>query len=202
MPSLSARDRRAFLLGLAVLVPPILYLWGVRPYTAALAETRGRVTAGRAALARERALLALAPQSAALRTALDSVLRASEARLFGARDDGIAAAELGTYLGELARGNQVWLQAANARGAQVSPTGVRTLAVDIRAESDFQGIVTFLRALEGGEKLVRVDQLTLVPVADTTTSHRALQLRATVIGYALGDPPRPAPAKPARPNRR
>jgi hypothetical protein len=200
--TLSPRDWRAVLLGMAVLLPPLLYLWGVRPYAAALADARNRLAVAQTALARERALLAFAPQSGALRSALDSVLRAAEAQAFSARDDGIAAAGLGAYVAKLAQGHEVWLQATTAREAVVSRSGVRTLAVDVRAESDIQGIAAFLRALEAGDKLVHVAQLSLVPAADTSTSARALQLRATLLGYALGAPPAAAPATPGRRGRR
>lgn len=186
---LSTRDRRAILLGLAVLVPPLLYIGGIRPYTAAVAEYRDRLATDRLALARERALLALAPQSATLQQALDSVIAGAQARLFGAHDDGIAGAALASYLTGLAREHQVWLRAADAGEIDVSTGGVRSLPVEIRAESDIDGILGFLRAVEHGPKMLRVDRLAISAAGDTSVSARALELRATVTGYALRGTP-------------
>lgn len=198
MRPLSSRDRRALGLGLIMLVPALLYVWGAKPYTAALADARSRLAANRDALARDLALVELAPKSDVFRIALDSVLRQTETRLFDADDDGIAAAELGAYVAELARTNDVWIQAVTARDATVSSRGVRTLAVDIRAESDFQGFVAFLSALEHGDRLTKVSQLSLVPATDTSVSSHALQLRATIEGYAPGEAPSAVPAATVR----
>lgn len=187
--SFSGRDRRAVLVGAILLLPPLLYRVAIRPYIDALAETRDRTVSEQRALARERALLALAPRRNTIQHALDSVVTASEARLFNAPDAGIAAAELGAYLSQLARQHNVWLRAADPRDSKVSPQGVRTLPVDIRAESDFEGIRSFLHAMERGDKLLRIDQLTLIPGTDTSSARPVLELRATITGYALGAAP-------------
>jgi hypothetical protein len=200
--SFSGRDRRAVLLGTILLLPPALYRFAVRPYMDALAETRDRTVSERSALARERALLALAPRRDTIQHALDSVVTASEARLFNAPDAGIATAELGAYLSQLARQHNVWLRAADPRDSKVSPQGVRTLPIDIRAESDFEGLRSFLHAMERGDKLVRVDQLIIAPGTDTSSARPVLELRATITGYALGAAPpqvRPTGTPAARP---
>jgi type II secretory pathway component PulM len=54
---LAPRDRRAILLGLAVMVVAASYVLGVRPYREALAGVRDRVQAERELLTRELALL-------------------------------------------------------------------------------------------------------------------------------------------------
>ena len=41
----------------------------------------------------------------------------------------------------------------------VTPDGLRPLRVELRAESDFQGVLDFLDALERGEKIVVVERL-------------------------------------------
>lgn len=192
--TLSGRDRRALLLGLAMLALALLYRVAVKPYAEALADTRDRAAIEGRALAREQALLSLAPRQDAIRRTLDSVVSASRDRLFGAADDGIAAAEVGTYLTTLARSHNVWLRAAEPRDSKTSPSGVRALPVDIHAESDFEGVRSFLHALERGTKLLRVDHLTITPGADSSAARPVMQLRATVTGYALRNMPVPAPA--------
>jgi hypothetical protein len=189
--TMSRRDRRALFLGAAVLAPALLYIGAVKPFVGALGDARDRLAVEREALGRERALLSLAPGSDSLRTAVDSVVRVHRARLFEARDDGIAGAEFAAYLEQLARRSNVWLQEADARGAKLSPSGVRALTVVIRAESDYEGILTLLRNLETGRKLVRVERMQLAPGAlpNDHESPRALTLRATLVGYALQEQP-------------
>ena len=55
MPTLNQKDLRAVLLGLAILVPSLGWIWGVRPLRAALAETNDRIVTERDALSREQA---------------------------------------------------------------------------------------------------------------------------------------------------
>ena len=50
---LASRDRRAVLLGLAVTLPVLLFVGAVKPYFAALNETRDRIAAERRLLESE-----------------------------------------------------------------------------------------------------------------------------------------------------
>ena len=191
--SFSSRDRRAVFWGVAVLAPALLYQGTVK-YIDALRDIRARVTNERSALARERALLALAPRQGTMQHALDSVVSASREQLFDAPDDGIAAAEVGAYLARVARKHNVWLRAADPRESKAPLSGIRALPVDIQAESDFEGLRSFLQAMEQGPKLLRVDGLNITPGTDTSASRPVLQLRAVVTGYALRSATAGAPA--------
>ena len=197
---MNARDRRALRLGLFVLAPALLWVWGVQPYRAALAEARDGLAVQREALAREQALLAGDGRVAALRLAADSAADASRPRLFQARDDLLASAELAGYLARAARANDVLLQEADTRPATVASSGLRTLQVEIRAESDLEGFLGFLQALEHGERLVRVERLTIARPGDADADEgdvEVLTLSATVLGYALA--PDSAAASPSAP---
>ena len=182
------RDRRALRLGLVVLVPALLWVWGVQPYRDALADARLRLAAQRQELAREEALLGGGPRAAELRLAADSAADALTPRLFAARDDLLGSAQLAAHLARAARANEVLLQEAETRPASLSAAGVRTLQVEIRAESDLEGLLGFLQALEQGERLVRVERLSIArpggAEADENPVER-LTLSATVLGYAL-----------------
>jgi hypothetical protein len=72
----------------------------------------------------------------------------------------------------------------------VSPEGIRTLRVEIRAESDIQGIVKFLQTLEGGTKLVRVDRLEIsrTPSLEDKNGFETLGIAATISGFAFAAP--------------
>src|SRR5581483_3969510 len=91
----------------------------------------------------------------------DSAMRVMRPRLFEGKDDVMASAELASYLGEVAQRVRVWLQDASTRPATPAAQGggVRSLHVEIRAESDLQGALMFLQALELGDKLIRIDRL-------------------------------------------
>jgi hypothetical protein len=127
----------------------------------------------------------------------DSAMRAMQPRLFEGKDDVMASAELAAYVGDLARGARVWLQDAGTRPATAAGDGVRTLRVEIRAESDLLGTLMFLQALGRGEKLVRVDRLDISKSArGDEKDAEALSIVATISGFAIGESSVPAPAKP------
>jgi hypothetical protein len=186
--TMSVRDRRAVLLGVIVLLPGLLGIWAVRPYLAALSDARDQLATERATLARERAAIATAQQNPQLQHIADSAMRAMRPRLFEGKDDVMASAELASYLGEVAHNARVWLQDAGTRPATTTGDGVRTLRVEIRAESDLLGTLLFLQALERGEKLVRVDRMDISrsPRADAKEGE-TLSIAATISGFAVSD---------------
>jgi type II secretion system (T2SS) protein M len=193
---MSPRDRRAVLLGAVLLAPALFYIWGIKPYIAALDDTRQQLAIERDALSRERAAIAAARKNPELQHLADSAMRAMTPRLFEGRDDVMASAELASFLGEMARTRHVWLQDAATRPAVLSPSGVRTLRVEIRAESDLQGVLSLLQALETGPKLVRVERLDLSrqPNRSEEGGAETLALSATISGFAIPAEPIAAPA--------
>jgi hypothetical protein len=79
------------------------------------------------------------------------------------------------------------MEDANTRPSAASPEGIRTLRVEVRAESDIQGITTFLHNLEAGQKLVRVDRLEIsrVPGLEDKNGFETLSIAATIAGFAF-----------------
>lgn len=186
--SLSGRERRTVIAGGLVAGAGLLFVWGVRPYLAALADAREALAIESAALARERAAVASARQNPRLLQLTDSAMRAARPRLFEGKDDVMASAELASYLGDVAKRTRVWLQDAATRPAAAEPDGTRELHVEMRAESDLLGTLLFLQALERGEKLLRVDRLDLVRsqrLGDPDAE--AIAITATISGFAAGD---------------
>jgi hypothetical protein len=186
--SMNERDRRAVAIGVLVLLPFALFLWGVRPFRAALSDARDQLETERATLARERAALAAATRNPQMQHVADSVMRGMRPRLFEGKDDVMASSELAGYLGDVAERSRVWLQDAGTRPAGAAVDGIRTLHVEIRAESDIGGALLFLQNLENGEKLVRVDRI------DVSRTRRAdqqdsetLSIVATLSGFAATD---------------
>lgn len=192
---MSTRDRRALTLGAAILLPALFYVWGVKPYAAALTDSRQRLSIERETLARERAAVSAAHRNPALQHVADSAMRVTAPRLFAGRDDVMASAELASYLGDVARRHHVWLQDASTRPAATADGGVRTLHVEVRAESDLQGILEFLQALENGGKLVRVDRVDISrqPSRSDENGAETLALSATIAGFAIPGEQRSTP---------
>jgi hypothetical protein len=188
-PGLSAKDRRTLLIGVAVLIPVALYRFGFVPYRASLADMRDRLTTEREALSRERGAVLTAQRNPALQQMTDSALHAMEPRLFEGTDDVIASSGLAAYVGDVARGHHVWVQDAATRTTTSTTTGVRTLHVDIRGESDLRGILSFLDALEHGDKLIRIERLDVSRGLSGAGNEQAetLTIAATVAGYAMGN---------------
>ena len=186
--ALQPRDRRAVTLGAAVLIPALLFIWGLRPYLAALDDARQELAAQRDALAREEAALASARDNPRLRQVADSAMRAMQPRLFQGRDDVMASALLASYVGDVAQRSRVWLEDASTRPSPVAKGGVRALQVEIRAESDLRGTLRFLQALERGQKLVRIDRLDVTRAPGSADDGmETLSITATISGFALAD---------------
>ncbi len=186
--SMNQRDRRAVVVGTLVLLPFLVFLWGVRPFRAALTDARDQLETERATLARERAALAMATRNPQLQHVADSVMRGMRPRLFEGKDDVMASSELAGYLGDVAQRSRVWLQDAGTRPAPPAVDGIRTLHVEIRAESDINGALLFLQNLENGEKLVRVDR---IDISRTRRSDQqdseTLSIVAMISGFAAAD---------------
>lgn len=200
--SLSARDRRAVLLGLAVLAPALLFIGIVRPYRAALADLRDRTAAELALLEREEALLASA---AALPASVqDAQARARRAAdlLVRAPNVPLAEAEVTTMLETIASLSRVLLQemrAVEARGVRAavdSTASIRPLRLSLRGESDLEGVLTFLQRIETNPMLLRIVELTIEPVyegdPDARVATGVVQLAVIIEAFAPADIDRPA----------
>jgi hypothetical protein len=184
---MSGRERRTIVLGAGVVLAGFALIWG-RMYRDALAAARDELATERATLARERAAVSTARHNPQLQHIADSAMRAMRPRLFEGKDDVMASAELASYVGDVAQRARVWLQDAGTRRASPAAEGVRTLRVEIRAESDLQGALLFLQGLERGDKLVRIDRLDISHSARSDEKDaEVLSIAATISGFAVSD---------------
>lgn len=181
--AMSDRDRRAIKLGALVLVPGLLYVAAVKPYFAALADTRDRVEAERRLLDRE---LALLQQKNSLPGELSTAKRnaqRAENRLVAAPNVTLAETELTELIEKIGGLSRVLLKEVRnvptPRG-YVDPEGVQTVRLAIRGESDLEGVLTYLQRIEQSPLLLRIHELSLEPAP----------------------PPRAEPAQRGRPPRR
>lgn len=164
---LAPGDRRAVLLGLGVMVSAVVIIFGVRPSYRALTDAQERLAVERGLLAREIQLL---ESAAVLPKHIEEALRKTAAvdlRLLEAPSRILAEGQLTDLLESSAVLSRVLLREiesiAPARGEE-PPPGTETLRLSVSGESDLEGVLTFLDALESGLLLIRVTGLALEPV--------------------------------------
>jgi hypothetical protein len=199
MPTLAPSEVRTVSIAGIAIVLSLSYVFGIKPYRAALANARASLESERNNLVKERIQVASAKNNPLLIQAVDSAMKAFAPRLFDAGSEVAATADLTTYVAGLARDNHVFITGSQTQKPVVSPSGVRTLRADIHAESDLRGILGFLEAVDHGDRLVTVERWELQrPAAAEDNDVETLTLNMTVNGFMVGDPPQPA-AKPGAP---
>lgn len=186
--SMNTRDRRALMLGLAILGPALGFIWGVKPLLASFSRTRDQIFEQRQLLAQEKAAVGAAQRNPGLKRVADSAMQAMQPRLFEGKDDVMASAELVSHINEVAQRSDLLLQSAATRPAEIV-NGIRSLRVEVRGESDLRGILTFLQSLESGEKLLRVDRIDISRsnAASDVEGVEPLSVSAAIVGYAIPD---------------
>ena len=188
-PRLTARDRRVLRLGLWIVVPSLVFGLVLKPFWAIRSDVVARLAAERALLGRETALLSqVGLFTSELNGAGQSLLNAAP-KLFSGDDPVAASSVLANYVGEQAARHRVFVQRAETQTPGPAGTGVGALQVEVRAVGDLNGIMSFLYALEHGEKLVQMEVITLTradriggtPGAD----EEAISLVAIIRGFVL-----------------
>ena len=183
---MTARNRRALLLGAGTVAAAFLVL-RVAPWAgrAALAW-RGRVAEQREALVRERDLLAAEPVlKDSLARALSEVV-ALAPRLAAVGSAAEASASLASLV-SLTAGRH-GLKVVRMDPLPDSTAGVFTcVVVHAELEGDVRGLVQMLRALEAGDPLLTVVTLSVdapAPGASRNTAE-SLHIALTIAGYSL-----------------
>jgi len=189
--ALNSRDRRALLIGALLLLPPLLWIGVVRPWMGAVAETRETILQEEELLARERSLLIRGPSLPADLTEARLTLRRKEARLLQSANAALAEATIAKTIEEMARANNTLL--LEVRGTvrpanEPTPPGLLPLRLNVRVESDFQGLLGFLHAMETDPLLIR-----LIGFSMERREGGTMTLAAVIEAYA---PVEPSPEEP------
>jgi Type II secretion system (T2SS), protein M len=187
---LSDRDRRALLMGVAVIVPVLLWVGAVRPWRNALLDVRERVASERSLLAREQALVAntddMPDQLRAAAAGTERALR----RLVDAPNLTAAEAEVTDYIEASASKSRVLLE--EIRGVvpgrrESHPAGIQPIRLAVSGESDLNGVANLLRRVEEGTMLLRVNELSIEPKVERSASagsrSNTTASRSTPTGY-------------------
>jgi hypothetical protein len=187
---LGARDRRAVILGVLTLLPALGFALVVQPYRRARAELRDRVAEQRGLLARELALVVAAHRLPGELKDAARALANLRPRFLPGRDPLSATAGLVSAVGDEARRHNVLLESIESRAAESAGAGLVAVRVEVRGRSDLEGVLGWIRSLETGARLLRIDGLTVgrtdagaeVDSLDTET----LLVAAVIRGYVLG----------------
>ena len=187
--SLHPGDRRAVAIGGALLLASLLTVYGLMPYLRSLDAAKAALAMERNLLQRETALLAQSRGFEVRFSAAELTLMEEAPRLFGG-DAIVATAALATHVVRTAAASRVVVRRAEPSEA-VFDEGLLALRVSVSAVSDFEGLLGFIHALERGDKLVRVEALSITTsrrIAGTrqeAVDEEVLGLVATVVGYGI-----------------
>jgi hypothetical protein len=190
--SLSTRDRRALKWGLGIAAAAVAFAFVVKPYIRALRETRDELAVQLGLLAREREVINASSKLPTALQASQTALDQQSQPLFDAPDELSATSDLSDKITEAAVANRVLIQQVETRKAEALSDGVVGLAVDVRAEGDFEGVMRFLNSLERGDKLIRVSSLTLTrvdrPATNGVQGVEVVSIAGTFTGYGAFSP--------------
>jgi hypothetical protein len=164
LSNLAPGDRRALLIGAALAAPMALWMLVAAPYLHAVQETHSKLERSRDLLVREQRLLAGARQYPAALAQGKARLAIVGDRLFEGQAEGMAGAALASYLRQHARASSVRISELKSAPADSTANGLTAVSLQVSGESDLEGVLTFLRSLESGPKLVHVEQLEIESV--------------------------------------
>jgi hypothetical protein len=153
-------------MGLAVTLPILAWMGVVRPYLSAMDDVKDRIELERELLVREMALIERGPLlPEAIR---EAEVRAGqfEGRMLRASSGVLAEAELTRLLEAAALESRVLLEQIRSgdmdRGEE-PPPGLSLVRLHVSGESDLEGIMAFLAAMERSHVLLRIRGLALEP---------------------------------------
>lgn len=161
--SLNARDRRALLAGALLLGPIGLWRFVVAPGAAQLSELRSEVAVERDLLARERGLLAASSGNRQRSENLVGALVTYAPRIFSIKE------MPEEYVRRIADESNVVLHQvvrlpendSSSEGRPTAEASVRPISLRVFGESDLEGVLSLLAALQTEERLLVVEELEL-----------------------------------------
>jgi hypothetical protein len=188
---LPARDLRALLLGLCVVVPILALRYAAIPFVTTWLRGEAQIRAERQLFAREISAIANQSGNEEARRAASGQVAAGYRRLFEADQPNLGAAEALAFIDSVAHENRVDVQQSSTRGT--APAGARLtgLTVDFSGASDLQGVVGFLRTLENGPMLVHVPAFAIEALSDQQPGQpQVLSLKTVIeVFFVTGTPP-------------
>ena len=193
---LQPRDRRALRGGAWILLLSLSVMLVIKPYASVLLANRAMLQTDRDLLARESRAVAELPGDRQALHASNQALLSIESSLFGGSDPVTASAELARYVSTRATQSGLRLEQTETNtpidsatitgnGSARSAGDVDALRVAIRARGGILSVFAFLRAMESGPRLVRIERIDIVRGSTDESFDGTLTFTATVAGLAL-----------------
>lgn len=190
--SLADRDKRALRLGVMLAAPILILQFAVRPYVAVLSQRTDDLATQRGLLARELQVLQERGDYEAHNGQALRLLTDTEKQLFLSPDEVSTSAALTRHVTEHARRATVQLHQMQTLPVVSLSEEIVAVEVEIRGESDFEGVLTFLQGLELGDKLITIPVIRVGSVtsgASDANEPTVIGFTATVRGYSLPQTP-------------
>jgi type II secretory pathway component PulM len=182
--ALSPGDRRALRTGLLVLVPTLSYSFAVKPYVMAVRRTTDALEGQRILLAREEEVIADMPAVRAEATAAAVAARRRATRTYSGTDSVGAMTAFGRDVTAALREAGLVVQRVEMRDSLSRRGELQEIAIDVRAQGDFEDILTALSLLEANPRLMRVSRLAIEKTGEhQPTGEESLSFVAIIRGY-------------------
>lgn len=160
-PRLRARDRRALVLGLVVITPFAVYRVAVEPWLSYRGGLHDALLAERDLLARERAVVGDAADAPGRAAELKTTLAEAQPWLLGGSDPVAASGRLTRIATDAAQTAGILVQEIRAADTETEGLALREISISLRLLGDLEGLARFLFRLENGERLLRIEGLSL-----------------------------------------
>jgi len=181
---LSSRDRRAVALGALIVVPALVFAGVVRPYLNLRARLAERLHEQRDLLRREGTLVAAARHLPVSLKGASRAFMSARSRLLPERDALVATAGLVSLVGDEARRRGVLLEAIESGAPEPIRGDLVAVQIGVRGRGDLEGLLHWLKAIETGPQLLRVERLN-VSRPDQAVSRDSLDVETLTFGATI-----------------
>jgi hypothetical protein len=185
--SLAERDKRALRLGVLLAAPILVFQFAVKPYGAHLSRRTDDLATQQGLLSRELQVLRQRSAYRAHHGQALRLLKETESQLFLSPDEVTASAALTHHVTEQARQAVVQVHQVQTLPVMSLSDDLVAVEVEIRGESDFEGVLTLLHGLEFGDKLITIPIIRIESVTQgksDAAEPTVLTFTATVRGFS------------------
>ena len=181
----SPRDQRAIRTGLLVLAPALCYNLLLKPYLSAMRRALDNLQSQAALLDREEELTASLPAIRAQVVAAAEAARRTMTRTYLGADSAAAMSAFRRDVVAALKAAGLVVQRVEMRDSTSRRDALQELTVDVRAQGDFESILTGLTRLEANGQLLRVSHIAVDKTGERhPTGTELLSFFAVIHGYA------------------
>lgn len=184
LAGITPRDRRAVRVGALLTAPVLCHVLLIKPYLSGARGTLEALQVQRAVLAREEDVVANLSKIKAERVATGATMRSATLRMYPMSDTMSPVVALSHDVADAFKDAGLSLQHMEMRDSVIPRAQLLELTVDLRAEGEFENLVSALSRLEANDRLIRVGRLMIERSAPASPAAERLSIVAVVHGYA------------------